>query len=413
MKAVIVGVDRGDGELEATFHELSRLCRTLDISETEPALFKLRQETRQTLLGPGQFDRLLAFVKELEPVDFVVFNEDLKPLQYNTISDKLEEIALLDRTQLILEIFARHAKTSEGKLQIELARLKYSLPRLMGMGKVMSRLGGGIGSRGPGETALEVQRRAVRARVTRLENQIGEMKRHRALLRDARKETPLPVVAIVGYTNAGKSTLLNRIARSAITAEDKLFSTLDPTTRLVTLGNRQRALFSDTVGFIQKLPTHLIHAFRSTLEEATYADLLLHVVDMADDHAMAQHATVEKLLEELGAGAIPRILALNKCDRLAGPPRTLDVAHEQARISAATGDGIPELLALVEKRVCAFRRTYDLRIPRDADAAFKTIYAQGEILERVEEDGHVRMQVRIDKRFEGTIREYVVEKESE
>lgn len=407
MKAILVGLDHGDGKLEDTFPELEQLARTLGVDEVETAVFKLRKLTAKTLIGPGQAEKLYLFCEEMGPVDLVIFNDDLKPLQYNSLTEILG-LEILDRTQLILEIFARHATTGDGKLQIEHAQLKYALPRLKGKGgTLLSRLGGGIGTRGPGETALEVERRAIRTRIATLDRELAGLRKHRDRLRDARKETPLPIVAVVGYTNAGKSTLLNALSGADILVEDKLFSTLDPTTRMVTLSSRQRVLMSDTVGFIQKLPTHLVHAFRSTLEEAVYADLLLHVVDVADERWKSQFETVEKLLEELKCGKLPRIIVLNKCDRIAAPPR-LDVGHAQIAISARAGTGLEELLALIEKSLTGFRKDYRLRIPRTASDVFKVVYAHGEISEIEEEPDHVRLTVLLDRRFEGKVRDYIV-----
>ena len=317
-----------------------------------------------TLVGAGKVSEIEARV-DADHADTVIFDHDLSPTQLRNLQRRLQA-KVLDRTQLILDIFARRARTSEGQLQVELAQLTYLLPRLAGRGVEMSRLGGGIGTRGPGETQLETDRRRIGRRIAKLKADIERVRATRGVQRSQRQAVPLSTIGLVGYTNAGKSTLFNRLTGAGVLADARMFATLDPTVRQIRLPSQRRVLLSDTVGFIRNLPTTLVDAFRATLEEVTAAALLLHVVDLASPVAVEQTAHVLKVLGEIGAEKTPQILVLNKSDRLGDEDRTQDLpalTHrllgETARqnstsavlISAQTGDGVTRLLELVDKEL--------------------------------------------------------------
>jgi GTPase len=317
-----------------------------------------------TLVGAGKVAEIQAHV-DADHIDTVIFDHDLTPTQLRNLERRLET-KVLDRTQLILDIFARRARTSEGQLQVELAQLTYLLPRLAGRGTQMSRLGGGIGTRGPGETQLETDRRRIATRIAKLKAEIERVRATRGVQRSQRQAVPLSTLSLVGYTNAGKSTLFNRLTGAGVLADARMFATLDPTVRQIRLPSQRRVLLSDTVGFIRNLPTTLVDAFRATLEEVTAAALLLHVVDVNSPGAAEQSSHVLKVLAEIGAEKTPQILVLNKSDRLSHPEPNLDLpalTHrllgETARqnstpavlISAQTGAGLPQLLELIDKEL--------------------------------------------------------------
>jgi GTP-binding protein HflX len=324
-KAFLIGVDSkatADGwSIESSLEELSYLAKTAGAKVVGRLSQKLGKPSSTHYLGKGKLEELIKLRKHC-PYNIVIFNDELSPRQQRNLEEVLG-VKVIDRTALILDIFAKRAHTHEGQLQVELAQHQYLLPRLAGQWSHLERLGGGIGTRGPGESQLETDRRLIRRRIQRLQSQIEAIRRHRALYRQKRRRSQIPVVALVGYTNAGKSTLLNALSQANVLVEDKLFSTLDPVTRRLSLPNGLQFLLTDTVGFIHKLPPHIVAAFRATLEELTEADLLLHVVDITHHDAAEQFQTVEEILSDLNLAEKPQITVLNKMD-LAGNKEEID-----------------------------------------------------------------------------------------
>jgi GTP-binding protein HflX len=365
--AVLVSVTTGNPQAaRRSLDELERLADTAGLRVADRVLQVRREVDGRTLVGQGKLKDILLRCMHLE-ADHVVFDQELSPSQLRNIAEETE-LKVLDRTQLILDIFAQRATTREGKLQVELAQMRYRRPRLALMPTAMSRLTGGVGGRGPGETKLEINRRRADERLHRVEQQLADIAKERTMRRDRRKRVGLPLVAIVGYTNAGKSTLLNRMTNAAVDAEDKLFATLDPTSRRLRFPEEREIVLTDTVGFIRSLPKDLVHAFRSTLDEATQADLLLLVLNAADDEVDFHRATVEKALAELGAADVPRIIVLNQVDRAdAERVRELTEAWDATPVSAHTGEGLPVLMERVERAI--FRaRAGNSSVERDAPA---------------------------------------------
>lgn len=348
--AVLVYVKTlGDWESDARIEEMRELCRTAGVH-----LVDSYQQSRKELdsrygVGKGALEELELRCLQLG-ADFLIFGQDLQPAQIRNIT-KQTSLRVIDRTQLILDIFAQRAQSAVGKLQVELAQLKYTLPRLSGRGEAMSRLAGGIGGRGPGETKLEVDRRRARDRINTLENRIEKLREQRDLRRKNRRDREVPVIAIVGYTNAGKSTLLNRLTNSSVLSEDKLFATLDPTTRRIRFPSDREVVMTDTVGFIRDLPDELREAFRATLEELEEADIMLHVVDAIDPSFESHISSTEMILRELEVGDTPRIMVFNKADQLTeDDPRWLEIkGMEGVEVSALTGAGMDDLLAELDR----------------------------------------------------------------
>ncbi|MEP6715524.1 MAG: GTPase HflX [Terriglobia bacterium] len=356
-------------------------------------VFQVRPKAEAaTLLGHGKVLELKELAEALE-ADVLIVDNDLSPTQQRNLQD-LVGIKVIDRTQLILDIFAHRARTAEGRIQVELAQLKYMLPRLSGQGISMSRLGGGIGTRGPGETKLETDRRRIATRIRRLEGEIEKVRGGRALHRDKRGAVPIPTISLAGYTNAGKSTLFNRMTSAGVQTDARMFATLDPTVRGITLPSRRRILLSDTVGFLRNLPTTLIDAFRATLEEVADAALILHVVDASSEQAGVHVAEVFRVLAEIGATTVPQILVLNKSDRV--EPADQDAAILGARllaearqspetpavlVSGLSGRGIDGLLAIIDK-ILPFDtvETVRFRIPARDGAAIALLHECGRVL---------------------------------
>ena len=409
-KAALVSVvtrERCDSEVAASLEELRRLLETA--GGTAAFTFIQNKETPdvRTYLGSGKVAELAYYCAQNE-VTLAVFDCELSPSQIRNIEEVLGNVRVIDRSMLILDIFALHAVSGEGKLQVELAQLKYTAPRLMGRGTELSRLGGGIGTRGPGESQLETDRRHLQRRVHALERALEEMAAGRRTQRQARDRSGLPRIAIVGYTNAGKSTLLNTLTDAGILAKDQLFATLDPTTRKCQLPCGETVLLTDTVGFIRNLPHHLIHAFRSTLEEAVYADVLLILVDASDPEAGAQLAVTERLLEELGAGGKTTLYVFNKCDLgVSQPGMSLGKEHI-AYISAATGQGIDLLMQKLEELLHQGKRRVTFLIPNAKQGLLNRLYENATV-ENVEYgvDG-VRVSAIVDEKTYGPLRDYDV-----
>ncbi len=394
-KYILVAVATGDEEAAwASLEELEELLKTAGAEASSMVVQNLDHPERATYVGSGKVLELKEMLGQQDAVG-IVCDDELTPSQLRNLSDKLDA-KVLDRTLLILDIFAGHAKTREGKIQVEIAQNRYRASRLKGMGDAMSRLGAGIGTRGPGETKLEVDRRVIQKRIKLLSDEIELMKRARATSRKKRMESPIPVIAIVGYTNAGKSTLLNRLTESAVLSENKLFATLDPTTRTAVLPDGQEVLLTDTVGFINKLPHHLVDAFRSTLEEAKYADVILHVVDASNPQAELHCKVVNDTLESLDVVGLPMVTAWNKIDLVSERPAFKDFhADASVEISAATGEGIDELYDCIAEILSDMHKYVDMVIGYNEQAKLAQIRKYGQLLEeKYEGDGvHIKAYV--------------------
>lgn len=387
-RVILVGVSVSDtDDTEQSLKELKELAATAG-AETAGMLIQNREKIHPgTYIGTGKIDELRRMAEVLE-ADAVICDDELSPAQLRNLQQELD-LKVMDRTLVILDIFAARASTSEGKIQVELAQLKYRQARLVGLRDSLSRLGGGIGTRGPGEKKLEMDRRLIKDRIAQLNRELDEVKRSREVARSRRSRQSVPVAAIVGYTNAGKSTLLNKMTGAQVLEEDKLFATLDPVTRILVLPSGQEMLLTDTVGFIRKLPHHLIDAFRSTLEEAKYADVILHVVDASNPQAEQQMHTVYETLRNLGVSGKTVVTLFNKQDRISEkePMRDGNADHSLP-VSAKYGDGLDELKDLLEKilneRKVLIERLYHYR---DA-GVIQLIRRQGQLLaEEYRDDG--------------------------
>lgn len=375
-RAALIGVitrEQNEDESQTSLEELRRLLETAGGSAVFTFVQNKEAPDVRTYIGSGKAVELCYYCAQNE-VTLAVFDCELTPSQIRNLEEVLGDVRVIDRSMLILDIFALHAVSGEGKLQVELAQLKYTAPRLMGRGTELSRLGGGIGTRGPGESQLETDRRHLQRRVRMLERSLEELAAGRRTQRQARDRSGLPRIAIVGYTNAGKSTLLNYLTDAGILARDQLFATLDPTTRKCRLPGGETVLFTDTVGFIRNLPHHLIHAFRSTLEEAVYADLLLVVVDASDHEATAQLQVTEELLQSLGAGGKPILYVFNKCDLGTAHPGMLHGKEHVAYISAATGQGVDLMMQRIEDILHAGKRRVSFLIPNTKQGLLNKLY---------------------------------------
>jgi GTP-binding protein HflX len=386
---------------EHSLDELAALAAAAGASTVLRVLQDRPKPDPATFLGSGKVQSLAASCDELG-ADVVIFDNELSPAQLRNLEKALDR-KVVDRTQLILDIFARRARTREGKLQVELAQLKYLMPRLVGAGAALSRLGGGIGTRGPGETKLETDRRRIRHRISILSKEIDVVRRRRAHLRERRQKAAVPTVALVGYTNAGKTTLFNALTGDRAAASDALFVTLDPLVRKVRLPDRRELLVSDTVGFIDRLPHSLVAAFRATLEEVAAADLLIHVID-ATSHERERHmSAVRSVLSEVGAQHVPTIDAFNKCDQLdSGECARVEGLYPAAlMVSALTGEGRDELVAAMEARLALGTALVQLEF--DASSAshrdrIAHLYRIGRILRHVSSDGHVSIEAEVPRR---------------
>ena len=412
IQAILVGVvtrEDDSDEVEVGLDELARLLDTAGGCVFARVVQNKATPDPRTLIGSGKVAEIAAFCN-LNEIELVVFDTELSPSQIRNLEDAFgERVRVIDRSMLILDIFALHAITREGKLQVELAQLKYTAPRLIGKGNDLSRLGGGIGTRGPGESQLESDRRHLKRRVVALEEELRMVEKNRRTMRAARDRSRIPKIAIVGYTNAGKSTLLNRLTDAGILAEDKLFATLDPTTRKLTLPSGECALLTDTVGFIRKLPHHLVSAFRSTLDEAVYADALMIVVDASDPEARAQLDVTERLLEELGAAGKPTLYVFNKCDLGVAeafiPGRGAEYDRTVA-ISAATGQGVELLLQRLEEMLHDGKSTVVFHIPNRDAGVLNTLYRDAAV-ENVDYGAEEMLVTAVvDRKTHGMLRRY-------
>lgn len=382
--------------------ELTALADTAGAEAVEAVVQKRDNPDPATYLGKGKVREIVDLATALD-ADMLIFDDELTPAQGRNLEDiagvnPLAErgLKVIDRTGLILDIFAQHARSAEGKLQVELAQLNYGLPRLRGWGDVLSRLGGGIGTRGPGETALESERRAILRRIKRVKQDLGDLERTRRLKRQQRKRHAVPVVALVGYTNAGKSTLLRQLTNAQVLVQDQLFSTLDPTTRRLRLPQGQEVLMTDTVGFVRKLPHQLVEAFRSTLEEVGEATILLHVVDAGQD-PVKQIDAVNTVLSELGVVGKPVVLAMNKVDVLDPEARThLERRYPDAVLcSAADGTGLDLLLDRLDRELSKLKVEVELDIPFDRGEIVAQAYERGDVIEESHTERGTHMIVRI------------------
>jgi GTPase len=393
-------------EVEESLDELGRLAESAGAEVVGRMTQERRAPTPRLYFGKGKVDELKAS-SEREGANLMISDDALSPVQERNLGGSLG-LKVIDRTALILDIFAQRARTMEGKLQVELAQLSYLLPRLVGQWKHLERLGGGIGTRGPGETQLESDRRMIRHRIEKIRGELGRVRVHRRLLRDRRKAAGVPVVALVGYTNAGKTTLLNHLTGSEHTAADRLFVTLDPAARLVSRASRAPFILTDTVGFIRKLPHQLVAAFKATLEELEEADVLLHVVDASHPGLEEQMEAVEALLGELELGHRPTIVALNKVDRLE-PGAALGALVERfdgVAVSARTGEGMDALLDRIERALRPGVERVTLRIPYRDGTAIAQCYERGRVLSRSDDVDGILLEVELPPRLLGPLEPY-------
>jgi len=414
-RAILVGLEvatgktaNGISEQEKSLDELEELSATAGVMVVGKILQKKQSIDPATFIGSGKLEELNSMCAAME-ADVVIFDDELTGAQIRNIENKVG-IKVIDRTVLILDIFAKRARSREGKLQVELAQLKYRLPRLTGLGSELSRLGGGIGTRGPGETKLETDRRHIRRRISYLENELKEVDKQRNLLRSGKKRSQFPVIALVGYTNAGKSTLMNRLCDADVYADDKLFATLDPTTRKMTLDEEKTILLVDTVGFIRKLPHELINAFKSTLDEVVYADALLHVVDASDADFEKHIEVADNLLKSLGVLEKPAITVFNKIDLVDRTNWSIpwEKRDNSVEISAATGFGIETLVQKIVELIESDVAELDLLIPYEKGNIVTYIHENGAITSKEYTEEGFRIKARIDKDKSGILKDYLI-----
>jgi GTPase len=410
-RALLVGTGVGSrtaADAEDSLAELARLADTAGADPVESVLQRRDRPDPATYVGPGKAEELAAAAADLD-ADVVVFDDELTPAQQRNLEARLGR-DVVDRVALILDIFAQHATSQEGMLQVELAQLRYRMPRLRGRGVTLSQQGGGIGTRGPGETQLEVDRRRIQRRITKLEADLERLGRTRATQRKARRRRALSTITLVGYTNAGKSTLLNRLTEAEARVEDRLFSTLDPTTRRLRLPGGETVLCSDTVGFVRRLPHQLVEAFQSTLEVVTEADLIVHVVDGAAPEADRQIDAVREVLAVIGAADHPELVVFNKLDAT-DPSQRRGLANGEASlaVSARTGEGLDKLLDAIAERLRALSAVVELVVPYERGDVLAALHRDGEVLIEVHADHGTRVRARIDDVDLGRFREFVAE----
>ncbi|HVA74340.1 MAG TPA: GTPase HflX [Acidimicrobiales bacterium] len=409
-KIVLVGVTMppsSDEETEAHLDELSLLVDTAGADEAARVVQRRDHPDAATYVGKGKAEELRD-VSNAVDADTVVFDDELTPAQSRNLEKILGRTAI-DRTAVILDIFAQNARTPEGKAQVELAQLRYRLPRLRGRGLQFSQQAGGIGTRGPGETQLEVDRRRLVRRMNRLESDLRRLTQQRRVQRKARSESRIATVSLVGYTNAGKSTLLNTFTDAGVLVEDRLFATLDPRTRRLSLPGGESVLLSDTVGFVRKLPHQLVEAFRSTLEVVKESDLLVHVVDSTSPDPQGQIEAVHAVLAEIGAGEVPELLAFNKGDVSSEACRLAGRHPGSVVISALTGEGLPSLLEAIGDRLRASARVLDLVVPYERGDVLAAVHREGEVLVESHDETSARLRVRVDPAGAARFAEFAVD----
>ena len=411
-KTILVGLEH-EGvtkwDLEESLNELRELAATAGATVVDIVTQKLQHPTAPYYIGKGKAEEVAAICTE-HGAGSIIFDDELSPAQGRTL-ESVTSKKILDRTQLILDIFARRARSREGRLQIELAQLQYLLPRLTRMWTHLSRQTGGIGTRGPGETQLEVDRRRVQERIARLQKDLEEVRKHRAIQREGRARHQWPVVAIVGYTNAGKSSLLNRLTKAGVLAEDKLFATLDPTTRQFVLPNKLKVLFTDTVGFIRKLPTTVIESFKATLEELKSADLLVHVVDLSHAQWEEHIVATKEVIRELEADGKHTLIVFNKIDRLANA-EAIDAAlarhpHSVA-ISVKTGENLEQFVDELQNQLSAWRLRQKFRIPQADSASLAELHQAGHVVEIAYDGDDALVTAHIPPALEAKFARYAV-----
>lgn len=387
-----------DDDTFMSLDELEELGQTAGAATVAKVVQNRERVHPGTYIGKGKIEEVKELVHRMN-ADTVVCDDELSPAQYHNLEEALG-VKVIDRTVMILDIFAKRASTSEGKLQVELAQLRYRASHLIGGRSELSRLGGGIGTRGPGEQKLEIDRRLIKERITQVRKELEQVKRTRELTRKKRQENPVPVVAIVGYTNAGKSTLLNKLTGAGVLSEDKLFATLDPTTRKMVMENGEEMLFTDTVGFIRKLPHHLIQAFRSTLEEAKYADIILHVVDCSNPDMDAQMYTVYETLQKLEVGDKKIVTAFNKIDLFEEDIVLKDLrADKTVKISAKNGQGLDEMLDAVSEIVKEGKKLLEKTFAYDEAAIINSVRKYGQVIEEDYRNEGIYVKAYIPKEY--------------
>lgn len=407
-KTILAGLDAGvfsreETATEESMAELEALLETAGGTCVGMLLQSRPTPDPHSFLGEGKAEELRQAV-EATGADMVIFDNDLSPSQIRSL-EQITGVTVIDRSALILDIFAQRAKTKEGRLQVELAQYQYLLPRLSGMGASLSRQGGGIGTRGPGETRLETDRRHIRARISRLQQELKEVRRIRSVQRQRREKNSVPVVALIGYTNAGKSTLLNALTGAGIPANNRLFDTLDTTTRRLRVSDTLEVLLSDTVGFIAKLPHHLVEAFQATLEELQYADLLLHVIDASDPNREDHMAVVEKLAAELAPQGVPMIEVYNKADLI--EPQFIPIGENRIAISASSGVGLDKLLSMIDQKLDTGVRRLQILLPYSAAGELDRLHREARVfLVEYENDG-IRVDAALNREQQGRYREYI------
>ncbi len=397
-RAILVAVDTGDYDAEVSVDELEELLKTAGALCVGKVIQKRPSPDTATYIGSGRLEQLKAEAEMLS-AELLVFDTELTANQTRNI-EEITDIRVIDRTTLILDIFAARALSAEGRIQVELAQQKYRLAHLAGKGIALSRLGGGIGTRGPGETKLETDRRHIRQRISELSEQLRDIRRHRELIRGRRKKDNVLTAAIVGYTNAGKSTLLNALTDAGVLSEDKLFATLDVTSRSIELPDGRNVLLSDTVGLIRRLPHDLVEAFRSTLEEAANADIILNVVDISSQTAEEETAVTVQLLHELGCDGIPMVRIFNKCDKLPGAWNIPDT-EDTVKICAKTGEGFGAMLSCIARNLPSDYSLMDLLIPyTDGSIINQIIATGGKVMDTEYEEGGTRIKALVSNKID-------------